>query len=263
VAADFTACGLCWWCRRGDHWECPDRRFFGTGTAFGPALPGGHAEQVRVPHADVVLRRLPDDVSDDAGVFVGDALATAFAAVQRGELRAGDVIAVVGGGPIGQLCAQVALALGSGVVVLVEPVAPRRAIAAEAGVAAVTPEDARGTVRTLTDGRGADLVVDAVGGTAILDSCLGLVRRRGTVCSVGVPGPAAWTARLDRLLADEITVRFVVGDAIRDADALFGLLRGGQVDPTPLVTSVVPLQEMPAGLSAAAARTGVKTLVRV
>jgi alcohol dehydrogenase len=76
TGADYTACGRCWWCLRGDHWHCPERRFFGTGTAFGPMLAGAQAELVRVPHADVVLRRVPAGVSLDAAVFLGDTLAT-------------------------------------------------------------------------------------------------------------------------------------------------------------------------------------------
>jgi len=262
VAADFTACGLCWWCRRGDHWECAERRFMGTGTAFGPALAGCHAELVRVPHADVVLAAVPDDVPDDAAVFVGDALATAYAAVRRAAFRPGDVVAVLGGGPVGQLSAQVAQALGAGVVVLVEPLAARRDLAVACGVAAVTPDGAGDAVRTLTDGRGADAVLDAVGGATILDAALGLLRPRGTLCSVGVPGDRPWSPSLGRLFADEITLAFAVGDAMRDTDALFGLLRGGQVDPLPLVTATVPLSDLPAAFEAASARSGVKTLVR-
>ena len=263
VGADFTSCGVCWWCRHGDHWECPDRRFFGTGTAFGPALPGCHAEAVRVPHADVVLRRVPDQVPDEAALFVGDALATAYAAATRASPHPGDTVAVVGGGPVGQLCAQVAQALGAGVVVLIEPLQDRRRIAAHAGVATVEPDAAAALLQRLTDGRGADVVLDAVGGAQVLTAALGLVRRRGTVCSVGVPGPAPWTPELPRLFTDEITLRFAIGDASRDADALFGLLSGGQVDPLPLVGATVGLDELPAAFGAAAARAVLKTLVRL
>ncbi|WP_088286413.1 alcohol dehydrogenase catalytic domain-containing protein [Kineosporia sp. A_224] len=262
VAADFTACGLCWWCRRGDHWECHERRFMGTGTAFGPALAGCHAELVRVPHADVVLAPVPDEVPDDAAVFVGDALATAYAATRRARFLPGDVVAVLGGGPVGQLCAQVAQALGAGVVVLVEPLAARRNLAEACGVPAVEPAAAADAVRRLTDGRGADAVLDAVGGPALLDAALELLRPRGTLCSVGVPGDRSWSPSLARLFADEITLSFAVGDAMRDADALFGLLRGGQVDPLPLVTATVPLGDLPAAFGVAASRSGVKTLVR-
>jgi threonine dehydrogenase-like Zn-dependent dehydrogenase len=202
-------------------------------------------------------------VPDDAAVFVGDALATAYAAVTRAAPRPGDVVAVVGGGPVGQLCAQVAQALGAGVVVLVEPLPDRRSVAAAGGVVTVEPGTAADLVSRLTDGRGADVVVDAVGGGRVLAAALELVRRRGTVCSVGVPDRAAWTPDLPRLFADEITLRFAVGDSARDADALFGLLAGGQVDPLPLVGATVGLDELPAAFGAAAARSVLKTLVRL
>lgn len=263
VAADYTACGGCWWCRRGDHWHCPDRQFFGTGAVYGPELPGCQAELVRVPHADVALRRVPDDVSDDAAVFVGDALATAYAACRRADLVPGDIVAVLGGGPVGQLCAQVAQSCGAGVVVLAEPVQARRDLATAAGALAVEPAAAPSAVRALTDGRGADAVIDAVGGAPILDAGLGLLRPRGTLVSVGVPGDGDWTLPLTRAFADELTVRFAIGDAIRDADVLFGLLRAGLVDPLPLVTETVTIEDLPTAFSRAAARSGMKTLVAI
>jgi alcohol dehydrogenase len=263
VGADFTACGGCWWCRRGDHWHCPERRFFGTGTAYGPELAGCHAELVRVPFADVVLRSVPDGVSDDAALFVGDALATAYAACRRGEVAPGDVVAVLGGGPVGQLCAQVAQSCGAGVVVLVEPLSTRRDLATAAGALALEPSAAAAAVRSLTAGRGADVVVDAVGGARILDTALDLVRPRGTVASVGVPGEGDWAFPMARAFAAELSLRFAIGDAARDADVLFALLRSGLVDPMPLVTDTVRLTDLPAAFTLAAGRHGLKTLVAV
>jgi alcohol dehydrogenase len=187
VGADFTACGQCWWCRRGDHWECGRRQFFGTGAAFGPPLAGAQAELVRVPFADTVLRGVPPDVPLDAAVFLGDTLATGYAAVQRADLRPGDTLVVLGGGPVGQLAALAAQASGAGVVVLVEPVAQRRELAA--GAIGADPDGARAVVDRVTDGRGADAVIDAVGGVRGLEAAFDLVRRRGAVVSVGVPVP--------------------------------------------------------------------------
>ncbi len=191
VGADFTACGACWWCRRGDHWECTQRRFFGTGSAFGPPLVGTQAELVRVPYADTVLCTVPDGVPVDAAVFLGDTLATGYAAVRRAEPLPGDTVAVIGGGPVGQLTALAAQAAGAGAVLLVEPVDARRAVATREGSVAVAPEDAAATAARLTDGRGADVVVDAIGGPRGLDAAFDLVRRRGTVVSVGVHA-GAW-----------------------------------------------------------------------
>lgn len=260
VGADFTACGACWWCRRGDHWECSDRRFFGTGAAYGPPLAGAQAELVRVPHADTVLRAVPDGVSLDAAVFLGDTLATGFAAVRRSGLSPGETLAVVGGGPVGQLTSLVAQACGAGVVVLVEPVAERRALAAREGALTAEPDAARGLLDRVTDGRGADRVVDAVGGTVGPATAFGLVRRRGTVVAIGVPtGP--WPLDAPRAFADELSLRFAIGDLMRDGDALAGLVRSGAVDPTVVASETVSLDATPEAYRRMAQRRTLKTLI--
>ncbi len=261
AGADYAACGSCWYCRRGSHWECAQRRFFGTGSAFGPELPGCHAELVRVPFADVVLRAVPPEITDADALFVGDVLATGLAAATRGGVAPGDVVAVLGGGPVGQLCAQAALAVGAAAVVVSEPLEMRRDIARQCGVVAVDPVQTGALLRSLTDGRGADVVVDAVGGASLLDAALDLVRPAGVIASVGVPGDAPWTPDLRRLFGAEVDLRFVVGNAMRDFDALFALLRGRRVDPSPLVTSVIPLEGVPDALAGGGA--GLKTLVEV
>jgi len=261
VGADYTACGTCWWCRRGDHWQCAERRFFGTGEAFGPPLAGAQAELVRVPHADTVLRAVPAGISLDAAVFFGDTLATGYAAVRRADLEPGDTVAVVGGGPVGQLSSLVAQACGAGVVVLVEPVEARRALAAREGALTATPDGARALVDRVTDGRGADRVVDAIGGAAGLDTAFALVRRRGTVVSVGVPSGPTWPLPVARAFTDELALRFAVGDLMRDGDALAGLVRSGAVDPTVVASETVALADVPDAYRRMADRRTLKSLI--
>lgn len=241
--SDFVACGRCWWCRRGDHWECADRAFFGTGTTFGSALPGAQARLLRVPHGDVVLQLLPASVSDDAGVFFGDVLATGYAAIGRADMLPGDTVAIIGGGPVGQITSLVAQARGAGPVVVVEPVASRRESASALGALAVAPDEARALIDRLTDGRGADAVVDAVGGPIGLNSSFGLVRRRGTVVSIGIHHQEAWPLPVQRAFADELTLRFAIGDSMRDGDQLTALVGSGLLDPTPIATRVVPFAD--------------------
>ena len=143
VASDFTACGACRWCARGDHWECPDRAFFGTGESFGPALSGAQAEIVRAPFADTTLARVPPGVSDEAAILVSDNLATGWAAIERARLEPGESVAVIGGGAVGQLASLAAQAAGAAGVVLVEP---------ERGPPTLCPRERRTRGRT---GRGA------------------------------------------------------------------------------------------------------------
>ncbi|TCK21431.1 alcohol dehydrogenase catalytic domain-containing protein [Pseudonocardia endophytica] len=261
VGADFTACGSCWWCRRGDHWECADRQFFGTGTSFGPALQGAQAELVRVPFADTVLRAVPDGVSLDAAVFLGDTLATGYAAVQRAELRPGDTVVVIGGGPVGQLTSLAAQACSAGVVVLVEPVTARRELAATEGAVVAGPDDARRVVDDLTDGRGADAVVDAIGGPRGLETAFSLIRRRGSVVSVGVHTDASWPLPVDRAFADELTVRFAIGDLMRDAEQLTALVRSGAIDPTVVASETVALDQAPDAYRRMSERHTLKSLL--
>lgn len=263
VGADYASCGTCWWCRRGDHWECAHRRFFGTGSAFGPPLPGGQAELVRVPFADTVLRAVPQDVGADAAVFLGDTLATGYAAVRRGSLRPGDTTVVIGGGPVGQLTSLAAQACGAGTVLVVEPVEERRTFAAAQGALTASPGDARALVDRVTDGRGADLIVDAVGGPRGLDTAFALVRRRGTVVSVGVHTDAGWALPADRAFTDELRLQFVIGDLMRDADELVGLVRSGAVDPTVVASETVALADTPDAYSRMAQRRTLKSLVRI
>ncbi len=261
AGTNYTACGRCWWCRRGAHWHCPERRFFGTGTAFGPPLPGAQAELVRVPYSDAVLHAIPPGVSTDAAIFLTDTLATGYAAAQRCELRPGDTVAIVGGGPIGQLTSLAAQAAGAGAVVLVEPVAARRELAQTHGALAVAPDGARALVDALTDGRGADAVVDAAGGRGALEAALRLVRARGVVVGAGVQDDDAWPMPLAVAFDDELTVRFVIGDLMRDCDALLALLRSGVIDPTVLSSEVVGLDGVPEAYARMAERSTLKPVV--
>ncbi len=261
--ADYAACGHCWWCRRGDHWECGQRRFFGTGTAFGPALPGAQADLVRVPFADCTLRTVPPGLPPDAAVFLGDTLATGYAAIRRARITPGDTVAVLGGGPVGQLTSLAAQAAGAGVVVLVEPVADRRDLAVAQGAVPAEPEQARAVIDTVTDGRGADAVVDAVGGPRALDTAFALVRRRGAVISVGVHPDLGWSLPVARAFTDELTLRFVIGDAMRDGDALVALVRSGAIDPTVVASNTVGLEDAPEAYRQMADRRTLKTLIAV
>jgi alcohol dehydrogenase len=236
MSSDFTACGDCWWCRRGSHWQCPRRQFFGTGTTFGPALAGAQAEFVRVPFADTTLAALPAGVDPVAGLLIGDNLATGWVAVQRAGVRPGDVVAVVGGGPIGQLVSLCAQVHGAAAVVLSDPVAQRRDLAADQGALTASPDAARAVLDSLTDGRGADVVVEAAGGPRGLDAALLLVRPAGSVVSVSAHGEQTWAFPLAAAFAAETTLSFVIGDSIRVRDRLSAVVAAGVLDPRFVVT---------------------------
>jgi alcohol dehydrogenase len=236
MSSDFTACGRCWWCRQGLHWQCGERQFFGTGTAFGPALPGAQAEYVRVPYADTTLAPLPTSVADDAALLIGDNLATGWIAAQRAPIRPGAVVAVVGAGPVGQLASLAAQIHGAAVVVVSDPVAERRELAAANGAVARDPGETRLLLNALTDGRGADVVIEAVGGSRGLDAALVLVRNAGVIVSVSAHVQDAWTFPLARSFAGERRLEFVIGNSIGARDALTTVVAADVLDPTFVVT---------------------------
>ena len=235
MSSDFAACGHCRWCDRGDHWECQERAFFGTGTSFGPALHGAQAEIVRVPHADTTLGLMPKGCSDEAAILLGDNLATGWAAVERGSLLPGEIVAVIGGGSVGQLASLSAQAAGAGAVVVIEPNEARRAFARANGSLAASPQEARSLVDRLTDGEGVDLVVEAAGAAATLTAGFELVRKRGRIISVGAHAAESWPFPLARSFAHELTLGFAIGDSIRLRPRLLSLITTGALDPTVIV----------------------------
>jgi alcohol dehydrogenase len=245
MSSDFTACGHCWWCRRGEHWHCPERQFFGTGRAFGPALAGAQAQYVRVPYADVTLARLPGELDPGAALLIGDNLATGWMAAQRAPVRPGDVVAIVGGGPVGQLASLAAQLHGAVVVVVSDPVAGRRETAAAQGAVTCEPAGARSLLDAVTEGRGADVVVEAVGSSRGLDAALDLVRDAGVVVSVSAHQQQEWAFPLARSFAGQRTVRFVIGDSIGLRDTLAAVISAGLVDPRFVLTSRDLLDEAP------------------
>jgi alcohol dehydrogenase len=261
MSSDFTACGHCRWCNRADHWHCPERAFFGTGTAFGPPLAGAQAEYVRVPHADHTLGLLPTNVSPEAALLMGDNLATGWVAVERAAPEAGDCVVVIGGGAVGQLAALSAQAAAAGVVVVVEPNEARRSFAQAQGSLAVHPDRAAALVGQVTDGDGADVVIEAVGGNGPMDLALSLSRARGRVVSVGAHAAAHWSFPVARAFREELSVSFAIGDGIRLRRKLLRLVAGGAFDPTVVIDARGSLADAPALYRQLAAQQCLKAVV--
>lgn len=173
VIACTIACGTCVYCRAGYHSQCNDANPNGpdAGTAFfggtedsGP-FHGLQAEAVRVPYAHVGLVKLPDEVSDDDAILLSDIYPTAHYATRLAEVTAGDVVAVFGCGPVGQLAIASALMAGAGRVFAVDRAADRLEQAAQQGAEVINfeNEDPVEVIKRLTSGIGADRAIDAVG----------------------------------------------------------------------------------------------------
>jgi alcohol dehydrogenase len=243
MASDFTACGHCRWCTRGDHWECSDRAFFGTGSSFGQVLSGAQAEIVRVPNAETTLAKVPMGCSDEAAILIGDNLATGWAAVERGDVRPGDTVAIIGGGAVGQLASLSAQVAGASVVVVVEPSERRRQFARANGALVVPPEGAPSLVSRLTQGDGFDVVIEAVGSSGPLRAAFDLVRKRGRIVSVGAHASEEWQFPLAKSFANELTLSFAIGDSIRLRPRLSSLIGTGLLDPTVVIDARISFSE--------------------
>ena len=108
-----SACGECFFCRRGDFHKCDKGRVFGHGEVLGD-LQGAQADQVLVPNADLTLRKVPEGMTSDAALFAGDVMGTGYHAVHEAGLEQGAPLAVLGLGPVGLCAVQAATALGAG-----------------------------------------------------------------------------------------------------------------------------------------------------
>lgn len=261
VASDVIACGQCWWCRRADHYQCDHVSLFGYGDVVGPYVPGGQAELVRVPFADTVLGPIPDGIADEKAVFVGDVLATGWTAGVEGAVGAGDVVAIVGCGPVGLCSALASRALRAATVVAVDSNRARRRVAEQLGAVAVTPNAAAEAVLDLTDGRGADVVIEAVGTSASLRASLSLVRARGVVVAVGAHHDPDFRLNTAEAFAKELSLRFAIGDPIRFRDELFALIGAGLLDPTPIVSHRLSLEDAADGYALFDRQEAVKVLL--
>ncbi|MBA1148043.1 alcohol dehydrogenase catalytic domain-containing protein [Ectothiorhodospiraceae bacterium WFHF3C12] len=261
MSSDFTSCGRCARCARGDNWQCDNREFFGTGSAFGPALAGAQAEIVRVPFADSTLSRVPEGCSDEAAILVADNLATGWAAIERGQMLPGDIVAVLGGGAVGQLTSLSAQAAGAGAVVLIEPTRSRREFAQVNGAIPSDPGSARAVLDRLTEGEGADLVVEAVGSPKALSGAFDLVRRRGQVVSVGAHSDGEWPIPLADCFRREITLGFAIGDSIRLRPRLLRMIVTGMLDPTVVIDRRIRLDGIEGAYEALRQQKDLKTIV--
>jgi 2-desacetyl-2-hydroxyethyl bacteriochlorophyllide A dehydrogenase len=240
-----TACGGCFYCRREEFHKCDEARVFGHGKALG-ALQGAQAELLLVPHANLTLRKVPDGLSDDVALFAGDVMGTAYHAIDSRPLTEGESVAILGLGPVGLCAVQAAKAAGASEVIAIDTVEDRLRMAESFGATPVhlTEQDPRGEVKQLTEGRGVDLAVDAVGHPEALDLALRLARKAGTVSATGVYAERA-DVHMGVLWIKALTMTSGHANVIKHVDPVLELLASGKLDPAPLVTHHMGLDEAP------------------
>ena len=260
ACACACSCGNCYFCRRGEPGRCLGLRMFGMGMALG-GLQGAQAEYVVIPYADRNLRKLPVDAPEqlDSLLLVGDIITTGYEAVKR-WFRPGDTVTVIGAGPVGLCAAMSAKALGAANVVCVDMIPERLKLAESFGAVGVQPKEAEDAILDLTDWRGADVVVDAVGHASALASAATYVRAGGSISIPGVyledlemPWGSFWLKG----------VNFSMGVAHfnNTMDEVITLIRSGQLDPARVISHRMGLSEAPEAYRLFASREATKIVL--
>jgi 2-desacetyl-2-hydroxyethyl bacteriochlorophyllide A dehydrogenase len=243
LGAYCTACGECFFCNRGQFHKCDNGRVFGHGKLLGE-LQGAQAELLLVPNADLTLRAVPEGMSDDVALFAGDVMGTAYHAVAETGIGAGDTAAVLGLGPVGLCAVQAAFAAGAERVVAIDTVSERLEMARSFGAEAVhlTEDDPRSAVKAATEGRGVDAAVDAVGHPDALELACRLTRKCGTVSATGVYAERI-EVHMGIVWIKALTLKTGHANVIKHVDPVLDLLAAGKLDPAPLVTHHMALDD--------------------
>ena len=210
IISCIKSCGHCSNCRTGLHSHClGEEGRPGIGWIFGHLIDGTQAEFVRVPYADNSLHALPANVSDEQGVMLSDILPTGFEiGVQAGHVRPGDVVAVIGAGPVGLAAISTASLYGAATIVAIDLDEGRLKQAMDFGATNTVVSGAPGwkdEVLALTDGSGVDVAIEAVGTPQTFTMAVDLVRPGGHVANVGVHGQAV-SLDLAELWIQNITI---------------------------------------------------------
>ncbi len=236
-----VGCGACRSCLAGNVANCE----FNAGSCYGlsAGLQGSQAEAVRVPAADMNAVKVPDGISMDQALMMTDALATAWYGARRAEIKPGSSVAVIGLGPIGLMAVEAAFVMGAGVVYAIDPIAERRALAAEAGAVVLHPQDALEMIREATQGRKVECVIEVVGSDATVDLALRLVARRGTVSVIGVQQSKRYAFPLERAFAAGLTFRAGTCSVPEELPVLFPLVQSGRLKPEKYISHRLPLSE--------------------
>ncbi len=259
VATSTISDGSCDHCLAGRPSQCSGRSLFGYSGVY-PRLDGGQAELVRVPVADRVLMPLDDAISDEAAVFLGDILPTGYAALKRADAGLGDVVVVVGCGPVGLMAVLCAMRLAVNVIA-VDTIPERRDLAERLGAKAVAPEDSSAMVDQYTRGLGADVVVEAAGSPGGLTQALGLVRGRGVVSVVGAHFEPDYPLDNGHMFEREISLIFTIGDPFNDRARLLKLMVNDVLDPTVVVSHRMPLEDAAEGYALFDSREATKVVL--
>ncbi|WP_376738156.1 NAD(P)-dependent alcohol dehydrogenase [Carboxydocella sp. ULO1] len=236
----ITPCFKCENCLRGFPSQCTDML---GGWKYANVKDGTFAEYVHVNDADANLAIIPDSVSDEAAVYTVDMMSTGFMAAENADIPLGGTVAIFGQGPVGLMATAGARLLGAGLIIVVEAVPKRQELAKYFGADIIvdfTKVDPVEEILRLTDGKGVDSAIDAVGSQIIFESCVKATRPGGTISNAGYHSKGDYVM-IPRLawgvgMSDKtIKTGLCPGGRIR-LSRLLRLIETGKIDPTPLTT---------------------------
>jgi threonine dehydrogenase-like Zn-dependent dehydrogenase len=270
------SCGSCYFCVRGLLTNCHNVNPNATavGGIYGYShtcggYDGGQAEYVRVPFADVGPTVIPDWLEEEDALMLTDALGTGYFGAQLGDIAEGDTVVVFGAGPVGLFAAKSSWLMGAGRVIVVDHLDYRlekaRTFAHAETLNFVEVDDVVVHLKKLTDGRGADVAIDAVGAEAdgnftqhvtsaklklqggspvALNWAIDSVRKGGTVSVMGAYGPMFSAVKFGDAMNKGLTLRMNQAPVKRQWPRLFEHIRNGYLKPNEIVTHRIPLEHI-------------------
>lgn len=236
-----TFCGSCFFCRHGYVNNCTDQN---GGWALGCRIDGGQTEYVRVPYADQGLNRIPEGVTDEQALFVGDILATGFWAARISEIKAEDTVLIIGAGPTGICTLQCVMLKEPGRIIVCEKDKQRRQFVRKhyPEVLLCGPEDCEDFVREHSDHGGADVVLEVAGAAGTFELAWKCARPNAIVTVVALYDEDQ-VLPLPRMYGKNLTFKTGGVDGC-DCDEILSLIEAGKIDTTPLITHRFPLSEI-------------------
>lgn len=237
----ITSCAKCEPCRKGMYSHCTD-----GGWLLGHKIDGTQAEYVRIPHADTSLHKIPDDVDEEAVVMLSDILPTGMeCGVLNGKIKPGDSVAIVGAGPIGLATLLTARLYSPSKIIMVDVDQKRLDVAKTFGATDTvfrSNGDTSANIMDLTEGRGVDVAIEAVGIPSTFELCQDIVAAGGVIANIGVHGCKA-DLHLETLWSKNITITTRLVDTVT-TPMLLKTVQSRQIEPLPLITHRFTLDEI-------------------
>ena len=241
VISCVTSCGKCVNCKKGMYSHCTD-----GGWILGYMIDGTQAEYVRIPHADNSLYPIPVEADEDAMVMLSDILPTGFeCGVLNGQVKPGDVIAIVGAGPVGMAALLTSQFYSPAEIIVIDQDDNRLNVAKTFGATHII-NSAKGNaaekVMALTNQQGVDTAIEAVGVAATFELCQEIISAGGHIANIGVHGKSV-TLHLEKLWSRNITITTRLVDTVT-TPMLFKTVQSGKIEPAKLITHHFKLDDV-------------------